>query len=291
MDVLARSENGAVRAGSVGSNVPHSSNGALLDTERPALDTEQPASVWSHDGQIVVVTLQRFDGWTNRLWAFSQMGLAKAALARIPGMSFFKVMGTGGGTGFSTVPNWGVVTILSVWSSGEAAIEGLAAPVFAERNRRASETAHIVLACTSSRGRWSRQEAFEPCATLRDGEPVAALTRATVKPRALMRFWRRVPAIATAIDRESESLFSIGMGEVPYLHQVTFSVWGDGEAMRRFSRESATHGEAVRCVAEEGWFSEQLFARFRPLGASGTWEGRPASERVGLPSRNAAQPA
>ena len=271
---LARSE-GTVSAGFTGSST-------LDGAEERSGTAELPAPIREHDGQVVIVTLQRFDGWINRLWAFSQMGLAKAPLSRIPGMGFFKVMGTGGGTGFSTMPNWGVVAILSTWPNGAAAVRGLGAPVFAERTRRASETAHIALACLSSRGRWSRQDAFTPHATLHEGEPVAALTRATVKSGALLRFWRRVPAIASAIAHESESRFSIGMGEVPYLHQVTFSIWGDGEAMRRFSRDSATHGEAVRRVAEEGWFSEQLFARFRPLGAVGTWEGKPAAEHFGL---------
>ena len=249
--------------------------------------------IGGHDAQVTAITLHRFEGVRDRLWAFSQMQWAKAPLAAIPDVGFWRIMGTGGGSGFSTRPDLGTVAILTTWTDGEAALRGLRAPVFEERAGRATQVASLFLSCVSSRGRWAGQGAFEPAArqvewpdeaggTKPESRRVAALTRATVRPSMLARFWRRVPAIADAIGAEGAARFSIGMGEVPYLHQVTFSIWDDAEAMRRFSRESATHGEAVRRVAEEGWFSEQLFARFLPLGATGRWNGRPAAEAFGL---------
>ena len=68
-------------------------------------------------------------------------------------------------------------------------------------------------------------------------------------------------------------MFKIGIGEVPLLHQVTFSVWPDTASMAAFARRGP-HAEAIRAVRDEGWFNEELYARFRLTGTAGTWQGR-----------------
>jgi spheroidene monooxygenase len=62
------------------------------------------------------------------------------------------------------------------------------------------------------------------------------------------------------------------VGEVPYLKQATVSVWRSAAAMRAWAATPA-HAETVRLTREEGWYSEELFARFRLLGTRGTWRG------------------
>jgi spheroidene monooxygenase len=69
-------------------------------------------------------------------------------------------------------------------------------------------------------------------------------------------------------------IFKIGIGEVPLLHQVTFSIWPDAEAMANFARGDGPHGRAIRAVREEGWFTEELYARFSIVDDWGTWEGK-----------------
>ncbi|MEM8755482.1 MAG: spheroidene monooxygenase, partial [Pseudomonadota bacterium] len=67
------------------------------------------------------------------------MGAARAPLARLPGLSFFKLFGTGSGEGFTLKPNTQVWAILGSWTDADAAARGLDAPVFARWRRKAAE--------------------------------------------------------------------------------------------------------------------------------------------------------
>ena len=235
-------------------------------------------TIATRPGQTVALTLNRFDA-SGTLWMLPRMQTSKRPIRTLPGHAFSFLMGTGGGAGFSTRPNLAVWTLLTAWRDGAAALAALDAAPFAARREKARETMTLFLAPTSSRGAWGGH-GFEPGDEIAEG-PVAAITRASVKARALVPFWRRVPAISDALLAGSEARLALGMGEVPYLHQVTFSVWDDVATMRRFASGPA-HGEAARRVYRHGWFSEELFARFRVLAAVGTWNGRDAAELVGL---------
>ena len=54
--------------------------------------------------------------------------------------------------------------------------------------------------------------------------PLAALTRATIKPRIALRFWGRVANISAMTGSDPNVAFKIGIGEMPLLHQITFSI-------------------------------------------------------------------
>lgn len=225
-------------------------------------------------GQVVSLCLFRFDHWRDRLWALAQMALARRPLGRLPGIGFFKLMGAGTGEGFTPLPDPGVVAILTTWpdlATAEAQVAG--AEVFHRYRARASEAFVLHLAPVSARGRWSGQEPFVTGEAPLASGPVAALTRATIRPRVLMRFWRRVPAISARIGTDPHVRFKIGVGEVPWLHQVTFSIWPDAAAMADFARAGGPHAEAIRAVRAEGWFAEELYARFTIRAHSGSWGG------------------
>jgi len=100
-----------------------------------------------------------------------------------------------------------------------------------------------------------------------------------------MRFWRHVPDISAVIGSDPSVAFKIGIGEVPYLHQVTFSVWPDAASMDHFARRDGPHARAIRAVRAEGLFAEELYARFAVLGATGMWEGSAPLARLPNPLR------
>jgi spheroidene monooxygenase len=96
----------------------------------------------------------------------------------------------------------------------------------------------------------------------------------------MLRFWGRGPDISAAIGADPNVVFKIGVGELPGLRQVTFSIWPDARSMAEFARADGPHASAIRAVREGDWFSEELYARFRIQGDAGSWGG--ASPLAGL---------
>jgi spheroidene monooxygenase len=68
-------------------------------------------------------------------------------------------------------------------------------------------------------------------------------------------------------------MFKIGIGEVPWMQQVTFSIWPDARTMAEFARHDGPHARAIKAVRDGGWFREELYARFRVDAVEGEWEG------------------
>ena len=223
-------------------------------------------------GQVVTISFLRFDSLWARAWALTMMGGARMSLPRVPGIGFWKLFGSGSGEGFNLRPNPSVFAILATWPDMRSARDAhTSAPVFARYRARAAEHWTVYLSAQSARGAWSGTTPFTETDTNGIG-PLAVLTRATIKPRTAARFWGRVPNISRVIGTNADVLFKIGIGEVPFLHQVTFSIWPDATRMAGFAR-TGPHAAAIQAVRDEGWFSEELYARFACLSEDGTWGG------------------
>lgn len=224
--------------------------------------------------QVVTLSIFGFDGFVDRAWAFSQMGLARRAVSAMEGLTFHKQLGTGAGAGFSTRPDWSRYGLLCVWDNMDAAERAMdKARVVEAYRRHAAHHVTLYLETTRTRGLWDGREPFAVCADAAADGPIVALTRATLDPFKAIRFWRLVSSISDEAETERTQHFMLGLGEVPYLHQMTFSIWSDEAQMRRFSLASATHGEAVKRAYGEGWFRESLFARFNLFKVEGAWPG------------------
>ena len=222
--------------------------------------------------QVVSLSFYRFDSSAAKLWAFVMMGLARGPMRRTPGIGFWKLCGSGTGEGFTPKPNLGVYAILATWPDEATATHQTARGVFARYRDRATEDWTVFLSPTSARGAWAGVAPFVPQDSPVNG-PIAALTRARVKPGMMRNFWGRVPNISAVIGTDPSVLFKLGIGEKPWIQQVTFSIWPDAAAMNNFAR-TGPHAEAIKAVRSDGWFSEELYARFTLVSDRGTWGGR-----------------
>ena len=229
--------------------------------------------------QSVSLTLFRFDGISARSWALAMMAFARPMMRKVPGLSFWKLCGSGTGEGFTPIPNTAVYAILSVFDDDDQARQAVkTARPWTLYRARAAEEWTLFLSPISTRGAWAGIAPFEVQRDTHEG-PLVALTRATVKPAIAARFWNRVPDISRMIGADPNVLFKIGIGEVPLLHQITFSVWPDAKSMGAFARKGGPHAAAIDAVRSGRWFKEELYARFRVTGEQGSWDGQ--SPRLG----------
>ena len=232
------------------------------------------------EDQIVSLSLFRFDGVGARAWAFSQMLFARRGLARTPDIGFWKLFGSGTGEGFTPVPNTSVYGILATWPSVESAeARTQQAATYRRYRNHAVEDWTVFLKTTSVRGQWDGQTPFQVMGQRPDGA-LAALTRATLRPSIMLKFWQHVPSISQAVGLDKNIAFKIGLGEVPWFQQVTFSIWPDTESMAEFARRDGPHAKAIKAVRDGKWFAEELYARFDIVGSAGSWNGSDPLQRL-----------
>ena len=224
--------------------------------------------------QIVTISFFHYTGWSNRWWGFRQMGEGYGKLKNIPGLQFLKLLGSGGINGFSILPDFGVYGMLAVWDS-----EAPARTFFDNHPQVKAFRDHahsmwtIYLQTTMAHGRWEKQSPFEITQTFDPKEPLAVLTRATIRTRHLFNFWRRVPSVSRSIADKPGLLFSVGIGELPIVQQATFSLWENSEQMMNYAYKSPLHKKVIQRTRALGWYKEELFARFRVVASEGTWPG------------------
>lgn len=202
------------------------------------------------------------------------MGLSPAILADVPGLVFFKMLGSGGGNGFSIWPNFGVYGLLGVWEE-----EAAARTFFREHElmqayeKKARNSWTVFLKTAKVHGRWDGEVPFIENTDYDKSRPLAVLTRATIRRKNLWQFWRFVPPVSRSMSQHRKGLlFSVGIGELPLVQQATFSIWQNAEAMMDYAYRSHHHARVVKRTREVGWYAEELFARFHPYDSIGSWE-------------------
>jgi hypothetical protein len=208
--------------------------------------------------------------------AVLRMARDRGAVRRTAGVRFAKLLGTGDGRTFTARDadplRWG---LLATWTDAAAARAFDAdSRVAAGWARLAEETYRLDLRPVVSRGRWSGRAPFGDPAPVREDGPVAALTRARLSPARATRFWSAVPPVSAELHRSPGLRAAVGIGEAPVGLQGTFSLWESATALRDFAHGSAAHVDVVGRTEREGWYAEELFARFAVLATAGTLDGR-----------------
>lgn len=209
-------------------------------------------------------------------WALGRMARGRRPLRGVPGLRFARQLGTSRGRSFTATDvdplHW---ALLSCWNDPAEASAFERTSYVTSWNARSAERLRLELKPLSSTGYWSRQQPFGSENQRADASgPCAILTRARLVPRKAMVFAKAVPPVAAALPATPGLRFARGIGEAPIGLQATFSLWDDLAAAKHFAYDNVAHRAVVRRTAEEGWYAEQLFARFAVIGASGEIDGR-----------------
>lgn len=206
----------------------------------------------------------------------SRMGLDRPELWRIPGLRFFRLMGTGRGQTMTLSADLRRWAMFAVWED-EAALDAFLADseIPARWDALAAEHYTVRLAPLRAHGSWGgRNPLAQAGGPTRVEGPVAILTRATIRLRRLKAFYGSILPSATALAQSPGLLESVGIGEWPVARQATFSLWRSLDDAQGFAYRRPDHRAVIARTREEGWYSEELFARFAPYGAVGSWNGR-----------------
>ena len=226
---------------------------------------------------ITTLTLFRFPNLTSKLWAFGQMQFAHSFIAKSPGLNFYKLMGSGRDIGFSIFPDWGVYALLGVWDNEQAANDFFNhSAIYKRYQNKSIEQWTIFMKPVQTKGLWSGGNPFTLSSELDANNPlIAVITRATIKPSKLFKFWRFVPISQRPIERGCAGLiYTKGVGEAPVVQMATFSVWENVDSLKKYAYNSVEHREAIKKTHQLDWYKEEMFTRFQPFKTIGTWEGK-----------------
>jgi hypothetical protein len=228
-------------------------------------------------GSITTLSFFRFPNLKSKFWAFGQMQFAHSFIAKSPGLLFYKLMGSGRDIGFSIFPDWGVYAILGVWDNEQAANDFFnQSAIYKRYQKKSSEQWTIFMKPFQTKGQWSGENPFTLSSELdTNNSLIAVITRATIKPSKLFKFWRFVPISQRPIERGCEGLiYTKGVGEVPVVQMATFSVWENVDSLKKYAYNSVEHREAIKKTHQLDWYKEEMFTRFQPYKTIGTWEGK-----------------
>jgi heme-degrading monooxygenase HmoA len=203
------------------------------------------------------------------------MAVDRPRLARVEGLRFWKLLGTGSGQTFLPTDadplTWG---LFAVWDSREALTRFEASSLVRQWSGADEQWSGILLPLRW-KGEWSGRDPLHGAVAGVDvpGRAVAALTRARVKPSQWRRFAAATPPVAAVVNGTAGLRYTVGIGEAPIGLQGTFSLWDSSAALQAFAYGSAAHREVMERTVRDRWYAEELFARFSVLETTGTIDG------------------
>jgi hypothetical protein len=217
----------------------------------------------------VTLTIIRYKTWQIP-FAFFSMAIFRVPLSLNKNISFYKLMGSGKNGSFDKTPDlkqWAILTVHSEPSPVESSFSKLYGSFIGGWIKKlAAETSMFILEPLEGHGTWDKKDVFGNLNVRSDHDGrIAVLTRASIKVSKMKEFWANVPAVSQAMKEAKGLQFSIGIGEVPWLDQATFSVWENKESMKAFAYGMKDHSDVIRKTRQRDWYKEEMFVRFRIL--------------------------
>ncbi len=197
-------------------------------------------------------------------------------------------MGTGKNGTFDKNPEWQQWAILSTQNCSIESINNenrinILYGKSIERWLKFFKTEHItiLLSAIEGHGKWDNQTPFENNNKPQNYVgPIAVLTRATIRLSKLNAFWKNVPAVSKDIMNAEGFITSIGIGEIPFIKQATFSIWESEESMKNFAYKMKNHRDVIQKTRKENWYAEEMFTRFIPIKTFGKIADKNAFDRM-----------
>lgn len=212
---------------------------------------------------------------SHAIQAFLLMGFQGLFRGGSPPEDRMRLMGCGGGDGFSIVPDFNRYCLMSHLRHGQD-LDRVRQSAFYQRVACPSiERIHFVLRPASGHGTWGGATPFDYSNSRGGNRPLAVLTHARVTTARAAAFWRAVPGIRRELAASPGCLFHIGFGEQPLRTLATFSLWQDLESMRRFAYRDTAHHRVSRAARAGQWLVESLFVRFEIETIEGDLERHP----------------
>lgn len=229
---------------------------------------------------LVSLTIIRYSKATVP-FAFLAMALHRIPLTLNRNCSFWKLMGSGKNGTFDKSPDVQQWALLAVWNSDKDFHQFRQSSFISFWWKTlAKETYTILCQPLASHGTWNGKEPFGDPQNNSYTGPVAVLTRATIRFSRLKNFWANVDKTAKLMLSSKGYITSFGIGEAPLYRQATFSVWESIEDVKAFAYQSAEHREVIKKTRDENWYSEELFARFKPIASFGKLKGLNPLEHI-----------
>ncbi len=244
---------------------------------------------------ICTLTVVRYPKWMG--WAgFLSMAIFRLPLWISKRNHFWKLMGCGRNGTFDKTPDWRQWAVLEVrslesevWSEKDNHNSSLLTPVPRLQSPDFlllwwklfnCEKWTLELEPIEGHGTWDGKQCFGTLAKQTGYEGmIGILTRATIRLNKLNSFWRNVDAVAQQMAGANGFITSLGIGEVPFIKQATFSIWESREQMKQFAYQMQEHAEVIRKTRKENWYSEEMFVRFKIISSHGTLQGKDPLQR------------
>ena len=232
---------------------------------------------------ITTLNVIRYPKWLG--WAgFISMALFRIPLIMNRQIRFWKLMGSGRNGTFDMVPEWRQWAILLV----QEEVNGLNTAPSAMKKLFPFSTFiaswHSIFHCEvwqlaleplESHGSWDGKQCFGTLPKQSAYEGVTAvLTRATIRFSKLHRFWSHVNPVADRMVEADGFIMSLGIGEVPFIKQATFSIWQSKAQMKQFAYQQKAHTDVISKTRKEKWYREEMFVQFKIISSTGSIAGK-----------------